>query len=305
MVKFLVMDVDGTLTDGKVYMGCEGESFKAFDVKDGVGIKVLLPKYGIIPVVITARKSQILVNRCKELGVVEVYQGVCEKLDCIEQVVSKYTTSSEKYSLQDVAYIGDDIIDLPCLKAVKDAGGFASCPADSALEVIACCDYVTKHKGGQGAVRELVEYLVSNGTDGNNEGIKDKINRSLEYINNLDIDNVKSGLYVVSDDFYYCVQEYCPQNDDSAVYESHKKHIDIQFLISGTERLYVTNVNNLIPMSYNSEKDIVSYKTSNNQSSMVMTSGSYAILFPEDAHRSGRFLNRDCQVKKIVGKIVL
>ena len=70
-IKFLVMDVDGTLTDGKIYMGNEGELFKAFDVKDGCGIKDLLPQLGIVPVIITARESKILENRCNELLILD------------------------------------------------------------------------------------------------------------------------------------------------------------------------------------------------------------------------------------------
>ena len=80
MIKFLIMDVDGTLTDGKIYMGNKGELFKAFDVKDGCGIKDILPEYGIIPVIITARQSDILKRRCEELNIINLYQGVRHKL---------------------------------------------------------------------------------------------------------------------------------------------------------------------------------------------------------------------------------
>lgn len=72
-IKFLVLDVDGTLTDGKIYMGPDSELFKAFDIKDGCGIAVLLPKLGITPIVITARESRIVAKRCQELGIAEVH----------------------------------------------------------------------------------------------------------------------------------------------------------------------------------------------------------------------------------------
>ena len=75
-IMLLAMDVDGTLTDGRIYMGLSGESFKAFDAKDGLGIAKLLPMVGIVPVVITGRQSRILELRCKELGSEEFYQGV-------------------------------------------------------------------------------------------------------------------------------------------------------------------------------------------------------------------------------------
>ena len=80
-IKLLVMDVDGTLTDGHIYMGPDGEVMKAFDVKDGYGIAHILPRYGIIPVIITGRRSQIVERRCAELGITELYQGVGDKLE--------------------------------------------------------------------------------------------------------------------------------------------------------------------------------------------------------------------------------
>ena len=80
MLRFIVMDVDGTLTDGKIYMGQQGESFKAFDVKDGCGIKDILPQINVIPIIITARYSNILKRRCDELGIKYVFQGVHNKL---------------------------------------------------------------------------------------------------------------------------------------------------------------------------------------------------------------------------------
>ena len=79
-IKYLVMDVDGTLTDGKIYMGNEGEIMKAFDIKDGYGIHDILPHAEIKPVIITGRTSAILTNRCKELGIEYLFQGVSEKV---------------------------------------------------------------------------------------------------------------------------------------------------------------------------------------------------------------------------------
>ena len=79
-IKYLVMDVDGTLTDGKIYMGNDGEVMKAFDIKDGYGIHDLLPPSGIVPVIITGRGSEILLNRCEELGITKVFQNVHNKL---------------------------------------------------------------------------------------------------------------------------------------------------------------------------------------------------------------------------------
>ena len=153
-IKLLVMDVDGTLTDGKIYMGANGELMKAFDIKDGCGIKDILPTLGIIPVVITARKSDILNNRCDELCIKENYQGVRNKLSKLEEICSNYGVS-----LNNVAYVGDDILDLQCMKPIKQAGGFVACPADAVSSVRDVADFVSSRDGGSGAVREVIEYL--------------------------------------------------------------------------------------------------------------------------------------------------
>ncbi|MGN0367083.1 MAG: KdsC family phosphatase [Suilimivivens sp.] len=162
MIKFLVMDVDGTLTDGKIYMGDDGELFKSFDIKDGCGIKDILPQYGIIPIIITARESKILKNRCEELNIKDVYQGVCKKLDKLNDIIENYNIKMGKgYTLKDCAYIGDDIPDLQCMQFVKEAGGIIGCPNDAAKIVKEISDYITKKKGGNGAVREFIDWLIS------------------------------------------------------------------------------------------------------------------------------------------------
>lgn len=162
-IKFLVMDVDGTLTDGKIYMGNTGELFKAFDVKDGCGIKDILPEYHIIPVVITARESEIVKRRCEELGIIDCYQGVREKVKKLEEVVSFYSLKEKvRYQLENVAYIGDDILDLPCIEIVKKSGGLTACPADAVERVKEIVDFATPHNGGCGAVRDVIEFIAQN-----------------------------------------------------------------------------------------------------------------------------------------------
>lgn len=160
-IKVLIMDVDGTLTDGKIYMGAEGELFKAFHVKDGCGIKDILPKYGIIPVVITARESIITKNRCQELNIEYLYQGVKNKPEMMEEVLSILSEKrGECYTCKNVAYIGDDITDIECMEKVSRAGGIAACPADAALQVCKWAQYQCSLKGGEGAVRELIEWII-------------------------------------------------------------------------------------------------------------------------------------------------
>lgn len=163
MIKFFVMDVDGTLTDGKIYMGADGEVLKAFDTKDGYGIKELLPRYGIVPVVITARKSKAVANRCSELGITEAYQGIRDKISCLKRILSSYCTGERQYTLQNVAYIGDDLLDLLCMLPIKEMGGLTGCPADAIEEVKKAADYISHKDGGSGAVRDFINWLIASG----------------------------------------------------------------------------------------------------------------------------------------------
>lgn len=160
-IKFLIMDVDGTLTDGKIYMGNEGELFKAFDIKDGCGIKDILPIAGITPIIITARQSKILQNRCKELSIENLHQGVHQKLEKLDDILKKFSEKeNETYTYGNCAYIGDDILDLQCMVPIKEAGGIVGCPSDAVKKVKTVSDYVCETAGGNGAVREFIEYLV-------------------------------------------------------------------------------------------------------------------------------------------------
>ena len=168
MLRFIVMDVDGTLTDGKIYMGQQVESFKAFDVKDGCGIKDILPQINVIPIILTARYSNILKRRCDELGIKYVFQGVHNKLKKLNQfLVEKSKVDNCDYSLSQVAYIGDDILDLQCMIPIKSAGGIVGCPYDATKEVIEIATFVSKKTGGNGAVREFIEHLRNIGLERN------------------------------------------------------------------------------------------------------------------------------------------
>lgn len=145
------MDVDGTLTDGKIYMSNDGEAMKAFNVKDGCGIHDIAIPAGIDPVIITGRTSKILENRCKEIGIRNIYQGISNKMEKLRAITEDFTS---------VAYIGDDINDLTCMILIKEVGGIVGCPRDAVKEVIALADYVAEHNGGDGAVRDFIEWLV-------------------------------------------------------------------------------------------------------------------------------------------------
>ena len=148
-IKVLIMDVDGTLTDGHIYMGPNGETMKAFHVRDGFGI-VELGKMGIIPVIITGRQSQILENRAKELQITHLYQGVSDKLSKLKEIGKSLNCSQNQ-----MAYIGDDLNDLACIEYCV----MSACPSDSVDEVLSAVDYVCSHKSGDGAVREFIDYI--------------------------------------------------------------------------------------------------------------------------------------------------
>lgn len=150
-IKMLVMDVDGTLTDGCIYIGAEGEMMKAFNVQDGYGIAQILPKHGITPVIITGRSSKIVEKRAGELKIVHLYQGISDKLAQLKAVAAELDATPEE-----IAYIGDDLNDLDCIRYC----GYTACPADAVPEVLDAVDYVCKREGGRGAVREFIRTLV-------------------------------------------------------------------------------------------------------------------------------------------------
>lgn len=154
-VKILFSDVDGTLTDGKLYYGEYGEAMKVFSVKDGHGLKRLMRDADAFPVILTGRESKFVEVRCKELGISNYHQAVHDKISIIKTYEGKYPDCG-------FAYIGDDDNDLGAMKYIKGNGGIIACPCDASDAVIHNSDYVCKHSGGDGAVREFIEYLFDN-----------------------------------------------------------------------------------------------------------------------------------------------
>jgi 3-deoxy-D-manno-octulosonate 8-phosphate phosphatase (KDO 8-P phosphatase) len=151
MIKMLVMDVDGTLTDGKLYIGNQGELMKAFSVKDGLGITKMRVQ-GIIPVILTSRNSEIVANRANELNITEVYQGEEDKVSKLKEIIKIFG-----FSFNEVAYIGDDDNDLDCMELC----GYNGCPADATDDVKKVVDFICKSSGGEGAVREFIEHMLA------------------------------------------------------------------------------------------------------------------------------------------------
>ena len=143
MIKLVLLDVDGTLTDGGIYRGNNGEELKRFNVKDGYAI-VNAQKLGIEFGIITGRKSELVEIRAKELKIKYLYQGISEKTVILEEIIKKDSLSKEE-----IAYMGDDLNDLLIMKQV----GLSGTPKDAV-------DFVSKKNGGAGAVREFIEHIL-------------------------------------------------------------------------------------------------------------------------------------------------
>lgn len=299
------MDVDGTLTDGKIYMGVDGECMKTFDIKDGYALHTLLKENGIIPVIITARKSPMVEHRCKELGVTETRQGVMNKLDCLNGILEKYSSENQQYDLSNVAYIGDDLLDLQCMNRIKQAGGIVGCPSNAAKEVIAICDFISLNKGGDGAVRDFVEFLAAfdiNNTKNNT--LEERCYEIVDFLLQLHEEDLSLGRHDVNEDFYYNVIEYSTTSEENKPFESHREYVDIQMLLSGEEIMQVCDKNRLaVKEPYDHVMDRILYQPKAETSITIMKAGSIMILYPNDAHRSLSFKEASCKVRKVIGKI--
>lgn len=151
-IKVIFSDVDGTLTDGQLYYSLAGETMKTFNVKDGSGIKNWLAN-GFEFGVISARSSEIVSVRMKELDVQHVIMGAKDKKNILENWLA-----SRGYSWENLAYIGDDSNDLPVIKLA----GFSAAPADAVKEILDSVDYRCQTPGGRGAVREFIDFLLDN-----------------------------------------------------------------------------------------------------------------------------------------------
>lgn len=150
MIKLIVLDVDGTLTDGKLYISNNGDEMKAFNVKDGLGITQAI-SLGKEVAIITGKTSLLVEKRSKELGIKEIHQGIKDKVGVLNSILEKYNID---YS--NVAYMGDDLIDLAVMKKCKLTG----CPKDSVDEILNISNFISTKNGGDGAVREFIEYIL-------------------------------------------------------------------------------------------------------------------------------------------------
>ena len=149
-VKMLILDVDGVMTDGNIIMDSDGRELKNFNVRDGHGL-VMIQRHGIRVAILTGRTSTVVEHRARDLKITEVYQGALNKKEIFPQILEKNSLEPEE-----IAYLGDDIVDIPVMRMV----GFSAAVADALELVKKCADYVTVHRGGQGAVREICEMLL-------------------------------------------------------------------------------------------------------------------------------------------------
>ncbi len=150
-LKLFATDVDGVLTDAGMYYGESGEELKKFNTRDGMGIK-LLQAEGVMIAIITMEQTKIVARRAKKLGITEVFQGAKDK-------VSVLTHLSEKFNIpfEQMAYMGDDVNDVGALQAV----GYAAAPADCVDQVRLVVHYICQKKGGEGAVREVIDMILA------------------------------------------------------------------------------------------------------------------------------------------------
>jgi len=149
-IKMVIFDIDGVMTDGRVIYSVYGDELKFFDVTDGFGI-TLLNRAGIKTVIITAKKSRIVMTRARDMKIAKVYQGYMDKLEPFKNILFW-----QRIKPEEICFIGDDLIDIPILKRV----GLAVAVPHAVEEVKGCAHYVTTRPGGRGAVREICDMVL-------------------------------------------------------------------------------------------------------------------------------------------------
>lgn len=146
----MLLDVDGVLTDGSITYSDSGEQIKTFNSRDGLGLRLLMT-FGVNAGIITGRRSAALTHRCKDLGITLLFDGVKDKKKALETILIQTSIPAS-----DIAFVGDDLADLPVMRNV----GLAICVADAPKEVKLHSHIITTQKGGQGAVREVCESIL-------------------------------------------------------------------------------------------------------------------------------------------------
>ncbi len=149
-IKLVAFDVDGVMTDGSLSFTQDGVEIKTFNAKDGMGV-VMLSRAGLVTSIITARDNNTVNLRAKMIDIKELYTGQKDKTKALEDLINKYNINKSQ-----VAYMGDDLPDICILKQIA----LACCPKDAVSEVKKVCNFISKKKGGRGAVRELCDFIL-------------------------------------------------------------------------------------------------------------------------------------------------
>ncbi|MBK1693480.1 3-deoxy-D-manno-octulosonate 8-phosphate phosphatase [Chromatium weissei] len=150
-IRLVIFDVDGVLTDGSLFLGDDGQEYKAFNSRDGLGM-TLLQSTGVRLAVITGRTSQVVKMRMESLGISEIYQGYQDKLPAYEELKKRLALGDAE-----IAYVGDDLVDLPIMRRV----GLAIAVSDAHPNVLELAHWRTRSSGGRGAAREVCDFILS------------------------------------------------------------------------------------------------------------------------------------------------
>ena len=150
-IKMLILDIDGVLTDGRIYLLPDGNEVKVFNTLDGHGIK-MLQRVGVEVAVISGRSSPAAEHRMQQLGVQHYYSGVTNKIAAFKELLKKTHITAEE-----CAYVGDDLPDLPIMNEV----GFCAAPPNACEAVLHSAHFITRKGGGEGAVREICDFIIA------------------------------------------------------------------------------------------------------------------------------------------------
>ena len=150
-IRLLLTDCDGVLTDGGVYYTARGEEMKRFHIRDGMGV-ARLRQVGVEVGIITGEMSESLQRRAEKLGITELHLGICDKLAVLQEIMAQ-----RQLAPSEIAYIGDDVNDVPVMEAV----GLSACPADALSFAMRAADYICPQQGGHGALRDFAELIIA------------------------------------------------------------------------------------------------------------------------------------------------
>ena len=220
---------------------------------------------------------------------VEYYQGIKNKLEKLQEIVGD--------EFESVAYVGDDLPDLPCMERVKASGGIVLAPADAIPEIKAIADYVSGYKAGEGAVRDCINYLNLN----KKRECEIRVKQVIDWVLNGANDRIPLPF-----DFQYTIQEYETKQEQECVIETHRNHIDVQYIIEGHEEFILYSTSCLSSEGhYNSERDVELWRGGVQSSKSVLLPGSLIVVYNGIPHKGAIIHKKVEKVKKLVCKILV